>query len=335
MSYYQKPHSSRSSSSLLLATLLVINLGLSQAMYSPQMLRGACGVIADAEEVVGNQALAFGKSAVDIALKPIAVVGGLKAAAVGTGMKISGGAIKFVGAKMAKDGALLEATGAGVKGAGLGVAALGLKPLAEKVVTAGKVAEQSIDSAEGAASKFAQSIGDTSVQLSATLDGPLLGHHHKEMNMTAGLDTALKGAGVGQHSQQQQQIETQQVEQQLDGVKTDQQRSKRAAKLDTEVLTSALNLVREAKMEDCVARAICDLNCNPQGFGQDGKQVFMTMIKLQNAQNLDEDSIKSFKEAAHKGRQYSGKCDQCSETYSKCKSKSTDLIKMASHIRME
>lgn len=309
----------------LLTALLVINVSLAQAMLPPPMLRAVCGAFADAEEVVGNQALAAGKAAVDFAMKPIAIVGGLKAAAVGTGMKISGGAIKLVGAKMAKDGAILEAAGAGVKGAGLGVAALGVKPLAEKVVAASQGAEKTVNAASNAAEQFVKQVGDTSIQIDATLDSPFVGHHHKGINVTAGLDTAFNQQHEQyQHFQQQQQVE--------------QQRSvsKRAApKIDTEVMKAALNLVREAKLEDCVARAICDLNCNPQGFGQDGKQVFMNMVRLQGSNVLEASDSKIFHEAASKGRANSGKCDQCTTIYDKCSSKSSDLIKMASHIKME
>ena len=110
---------------------------------------------------------------------------------------------------------------------------------------------------------------------------------------------------------------------------------KRAAKIDVDVMKSALNLVKEAKMEDCVARAICDLNCNPQGFGQDGKQVFMNMVRLQGSNVLDQTESKYYHDAATKGRTSSGKCDECSNVYNKCHSKSSDLIKMASHIRMD
>ena len=295
------------------------------------MLRQVCGVVADAEEVAGNAAFAAGQAVGSAIMKPIAIVGGLKAAAVGTGMKIGGGAIKFVGAKMAKDGAILETAGAGMKGAGLGVAALSVKPAAEKIVAAGQAAEGSINAASDAANKFAKQVGDTSVQFDATIDSPILGHHHKDIKMTAGLGTAMNQ--LSEKTSQQVEQTTQQQEQQVE-TKTEQ-KTKRAAKIDVEVLRSALNLVKEGKMEDCVARAVCDLNCNPQGFGQDGKKVFMSMVKLQGAKVLDESESKYFMDAAHKGRSSSGKCEQCSSSYPQCKSKSTDLIKMAAQLRLD
>ena len=311
-------------------------------MLPPPMLRTVCGVVADAEEVVGNQAVAAGKAVGSAIMKPIAIVGGLKAAAVGTGMKIGGSAIRFVGEKMAKDGSILQATGAGIKGAGLGVAALSLKPEAEKIVAAGQAAEGSINAASDAASKFAQQLGDTSVQIDATIDSPILGHHNKNVKVSAGLDTAMNqlaektskhtGQQIEQQVQQVEQIEQQAQQETKSAVK---EITKRATRIDTDVFKSALNLVKEAKMEDCVARAICDLNCNPQGFGQDGKQVFMNMVRLQGTNALEASESKYFQEAASKGRSYSGKCDQCSSHYSKCNSKSSDLIKMASHLRMD
>lgn len=311
---------------LIVVAVILANVACSQAMLPPPMLRAVCGAFADAEEVVGNKAMAAGKAAVDLAMKPIAIVGGLKAAAVGTGMKVGGGAIKFVGEKMVKDGSIIMATGAGVKGAGLGVAALGLKPMAEKVVAAGHAAEGSVNAAHQAAQDLVRKVGETSIQIDASIDSPIVGHHRKEVSMSAGLDSALNGVS----NTQQQVVETK-SEQQIE------QRSiaKRAAKIDTEVMKAALNLVKEAKMEDCVALAICDLNCNPQGFGQDGKQVFMNMVRLQGSNVLDQSESKYFHEAASKGRACSGRCEECSQHYSKCNSKSTDLIKMASHIRMD
>lgn len=279
------------------------------------MLRAVCGAFADAEEVVGNTAMAAGKAAVDIAMKPIAIVGGLKTAAVGAGMKLGGGAIKFVGEKMAKDGAVIEATGAGAKGVGLGVAAMAVKPAAEGILTASKEAEGKVQAAQAAAENFAKSVGDTSIQIDASIDSPIVGHHHKGVNVTAGLDTAFHSDTI----QQQQQIEQHGF-------------SKRAAKLDPQVMKAALNLIKEAKMEDCVARAICDLNCNPQGFGQDGKQVFMKMVQLQGSNVLSQNESKYYHEAASFGRTSSGKCDQCKSKYTKCTMESSDLLMLGSHI---
>lgn len=303
------------STHLTLTGILILGLAIHVQALPPPMLRAVCGAFADAEEAVGNTAMAAGKAAVDMAMKPIAIVGGLKTAAVGAGMKIGGGAIKFVGEKMAKDGAVIEATGAGAKGVGLGVAAMAVKPAAEGILSASQQAEGKVQAAQAAAENFAKSVGDTSIQIDASIDSPLVGHHHKGLNVTAGLDTALHTG--------QQQIEQQHTV------------AKRAAKVDAEVMKSALNLVKEAKMEDCVARAICDLNCNPQGFGQDGKQVFMNMVRLQGSNVLSQSESKYFHDAASKGRASSGKCEQCRSLYTKCGSESADLIKMASHIRMD
>lgn len=305
---------------LTLSTLLVLSVALSSHALPPPMLRAVCGAFADAEEAVGNTAFAAGKAAVDMAMKPIAIVGGLKTAAVGAGMKFSGGAIKFVGEKMAKDGAMIEATGAGAKGIGLGVAAMAVKPAAEGILSASQSAEGKVQAAQAAAENFAKSVGDTSIQIDASIDSPIVGHHHKGLNVTAGLDTAFHSGPVQQTQQQVQQQHT---------------LSKRAAKVDADVMKAALNLVKEAKMEDCVARAICDLNCNPQGFGQDGKQVFMNMVRLQGSNVLSQNDSKYFHDAASKGRASSGKCDQCKSVYPKCTSESPDLIKLASHIRMD
>lgn len=351
------PRTPRPSLALLLVAAVLGAQSCSAMMLPPQMLRTVCGVAADAEEAVGNKAVAAGQAVGEMVMKPIAIVGGLKAAAVGAGMKAGGATINFVGTKMAKKGSMLENAGAGVKGAGLGVAAMAVKPTAEKIVAAGDAAENNIKTASDAAESFAKSVGDTSVQIDARIDSPIIGHHHKNVAMSAGLDTAanqVKGAsgtkGGQQEQQQQQQQAEQQAEQQVEKqveqqqptkqaeqqAETKKDRAKRAPpKIDPDVMKSALSLVKEAKMEDCVLRAICDLNCNPQGFGQDGKQVFMNMVRLQGTNVLEQSDSKLFHEAASKGRSYSGKCDQCSEHYKNCSSKSTDLIKMASHIRMD
>lgn len=325
---------------MLAAKHIIVTLVVASAMMAqftpvkalpPAMLRTVCGVAADAEEVIGNKALAAGKIVGGMIIKPIAIAGGLKAAAVGTGMKMGGATIKFVGAKMVKDGAILEGSGAAVKGAGLGVAALAVKPAAEKIVAAGKLAQGSVDAASNAADQFAKSVGDTSIQIDARIDSPIIGHHHKNVSMTAGLDTAMNQI-KGDHTSQQIEQQVEQTQQQIE----QQTRSKRAAgKIDPEVIKSALSLVHEAKMEDCLLRAICDLNCNPQGFGQDGKQVFMNMVRLQGSNVIDESDLKKFKDSAATGRNNSGKCEQCSTMYKKCSTKSADLIRMASHLRMD
>lgn len=306
------PFTIKSSRLIAITTLTICLASLCQGILIPApMLRQLCAKLADAEEAAGVKALAAGKFAAEVALKPIAVIGGLHAAAVGTGMKATGAGVKIVGLHMAKDGAKLELAGSGVKGAGLGVAALALRPVAEKVVTAGNVANKSLTAASAAASSLAKSVGDTSVSLEGSIDSPLIGHHHKEVNVTSGLGEIL-------------------------GAPADSKlRVKRASHVDPEVLKSAFNLVKEAKFEDCVARAVCDLNCNPQGFGADGKQVFMNMVRLQGSNVLNKTETQYYQEAANKGRQSSGKCDQCSSVYESCASNSTNLIKLASHIRMD
>lgn len=309
----------------ILAIAILCHICPQTRALPPPMLRAVCGAFADAEEAVGNTAMAAGKAAVDIAMKPIAIVGGLKTAAVGASMKFTGGAVKFVGEKMAKDGALLEGTGAAAKGIGLGVAAMAVKPAAEGIIGASKQAEGQINAASAAAEGFAKSLGDTSIQIDAAIDSPLVGHHHQGINVTSGLSTAI-------HGQAQEPITQQLVDQQQQQI--GHPISKRATKIDTEVLRAALNLVREAKMEDCVARAICNINCDPQGFGPDGKQVFMNMVRVQGANVLEEKESRLFHDAVNKGRGLSGKCSECDSTY-KCTTKSADLIKLASHIRMD
>lgn len=234
-------------------------------------------------------------------------------------MKVGWGAIKLVGAKMVKDGAILEATEAGVKGTGLWVATLGVKPLAEKTLVAGKATEGSVAAAGAVADKITSAFGDTSIQIDAAIDFPLVGHRHKDMSVTTGLGTALSNPALNPVQQQKQVVQEQQ-----------HLITKRAAKIDVDAVKSALHLA-----EDCIARAICDVHCDPHGFGQDGKQVSMNMVRLQGANVLGQEESKCFHDAAAKGRTFSGKCSKCTETYKERNSKSSNLIRMPSHIRMD
>lgn len=98
-------------------------------------------------------------------------------------------------------------------------------------------------------------------------------------------------------------------------------------------IAEALRIVNSANLSDCVARVICELSCNANAYGAQGKAVFRNLIKLQFDQNVKSEDAKFFRQAALKGRQIvQGKrdCKECFTVYPSCRSSSSDLIAVSS-----
>lgn len=98
-------------------------------------------------------------------------------------------------------------------------------------------------------------------------------------------------------------------------------------------IAEALRIVNSANLSDCVARVICELSCNANAYGAQGKAVFRNLIKLQFDQNVKHEDARFFRQAATKGRQIvQGKrdCKECFTIYPNCQSSSSDLIAVSS-----
>lgn len=106
---------------------------------------------------------------------------------------------------------------------------------------------------------------------------------------------------------------------------------------DSIPIAEALRIVHSSNLSDCVARVICELSCNANSYGQQGKAVFRNLIKLQFDQNVKSEDAKFFRQAATKGRQIvQGKrdCKECYTIYPSCNSSSKDLIAVSSMFKI-
>lgn len=106
---------------------------------------------------------------------------------------------------------------------------------------------------------------------------------------------------------------------------------------DSIPIAEALRIVHTSNLSDCVARVICELSCNANAYGAQGKAVFRNLIKLQFDQNVKSDDAKFFRQAAAKGRQIvQGKrdCKECYTIYPSCNSSSKDLIAVSSMFKI-
>lgn len=98
-----------------------------------------------------------------------------------------------------------------------------------------------------------------------------------------------------------------------------------------------MTLVQELNLTDCVARVICDLNCNPEGFGADGKKALETMLSLQTSGSIGEGDMRFYLESGLTGRKYrqAKTCELCITAYPNCKASSADLISVVSLIKLD
>jgi hypothetical protein len=93
-------------------------------------------------------------------------------------------------------------------------------------------------------------------------------------------------------------------------------------------IVEALRIVQTAGLTDCVKRVICELSCNANAFGVQGRKVFKNLIKLQMNKAIQDDTT-SFKTASQKGlqlKQSKVNCDRCHQVFAQCNSSSSDLV---------
>jgi hypothetical protein len=101
--------------------------------------------------------------------------------------------------------------------------------------------------------------------------------------------------------------------------------------------SKVMKLVDTFKLQDCVARVICDLNCQPDGFGDDGKKVLNLALTLQSSGSLNESEVRTYINAGLTGRKYrqANTCALCTVTFTNCQANTTDLIDVISLIKLD
>jgi len=101
--------------------------------------------------------------------------------------------------------------------------------------------------------------------------------------------------------------------------------------------SKVIGLVDIFKLQDCVARVICDLNCNPDGFGDDGKKVLNMALQLQTGGAVSESDVRAYVNAGLTGRKFrqAATCPMCLSTFANCSAPTPDLIDVFSLIKLD
>lgn len=101
--------------------------------------------------------------------------------------------------------------------------------------------------------------------------------------------------------------------------------------------SKVIGLVDIFKLQDCVARVICDLNCNPDAYGDDGKKVLNMALQLQTGGAVSESDVRAYVNAGLSGRKFrqAATCEMCRSTFSNCSANTPDLIDVFSLIKLD
>lgn len=97
-------------------------------------------------------------------------------------------------------------------------------------------------------------------------------------------------------------------------------------------------LVKTLKLEDCAGKVVCDLSCQPDFFGGDGKSVLKTLLSIQTSGKMDKDEMKFYLNAGVVGRKAKSErkgCLDCQSSYPSCSADSADLIDVVSLIKID
>ena len=92
------------------------------------------------------------------------------------------------------------------------------------------------------------------------------------------------------------------------------------------------------KLEDCAGRVVCDLSCQPDFFGAEGKRVLKTLVSIQTSGKMDKEEMRFYLNAGVAGRKAkaAGKgCQVCQQEYPACAAPSNDLVDVVSLIRID
>ena len=115
-------------------------------------------------------------------------------------------------------------------------------------------------------------------------------------------------------------------------------RVKRKVTSMSEKFKKLTHLVRISKLEDCAGRTVCELNCNADAFGSDGKRVLHTMNKLQQSGYVAREDMEFYIKAAVVGRKGMGMKNECHKlcqtAYPVCPAETKDLVSVASLIKL-
>jgi len=116
----------------------------------------------------------------------------------------------------------------------------------------------------------------------------------------------------------------------------DVHRVRRATDSERHKMSKVMKIVEVAKLQDCIARVICALNCDADGYGPDGKVVFQMMLAIQTSGAINETETRYYLNAGMTGRRFrqNATCTSCVSTYSDCQICTQDLVDIASLVKL-
>jgi len=86
-----------------------------------------------------------------------------------------------------------------------------------------------------------------------------------------------------------------------------------------------IKMMSSNRMSGCVSRLTCELACNPDAFGPEGRQLFMTMRMFEEHESK---AVQHIRDAGLKGRELAPQCDKCLTLFA-CRIKTANMVRMA------
>jgi len=100
-------------------------------------------------------------------------------------------------------------------------------------------------------------------------------------------------------------------------------------------LPQALALVDSGGLKTCLSRVLCELSCDKDQFGPDGRRLFNSLNRFKDgAPGVEQEQIADYKEASKLGEESHGRCNPCFDKYSDCTTSTPDLIRFANRIKI-
>lgn len=109
-----------------------------------------------------------------------------------------------------------------------------------------------------------------------------------------------------------------------------------ASPINGDMVSKLIKLVKSFKLEQCVARVICDLSCKPETFGREGRRLLKTMVTIQTSGKVDRDDMKYYFNAGVYGRKSkaASNCGRCNEEFT-CPADSNDMVAVAPILKLD
>lgn len=109
-----------------------------------------------------------------------------------------------------------------------------------------------------------------------------------------------------------------------------------ASPINGDMVSRLVRLVKSFKLEQCVARVICDLSCKPESFGRDGRRLLKTMVTIQTSGKVDKDDMKYFFNAGVFGRKAkaAANCAKCNDEFT-CPTETSELVAVSPILKLD